>query len=117
MTVFKYALFITLFSGVSVQANEGNYVCSGTIDSVSQGKVGTVAIISNDIYGDNAGRIICSLASERNGVAVTTCQGWLSKLLTAKATGAELKIRYIDNLTCETQYTWNESNTPWTIMD
>ena len=88
------------------------YGCSGSVDSVSLGHEGRVALMSQSIYGNNTGRTLCSTVSDYQGMPPDSCKSWLSLLLSAYATRATIWIQYSDNYTCTSQPGWTLATRP-----
>lgn len=113
----RQILLISLLLSFSTAALGGtDYFCIGTIDQIATRASGGIAIISEEMYGDLAGRDICSLIVDWKGVAPDTCKSWLTKALMAQVSGKKLFIQYVDGLTCPTQPTWSSASSPFAIF-
>ena len=89
------------------------YTCTGAVDNIQIGYDGTVSLISQGLYGNGQGRVICSTSQEWKGVPASSCKGWLSLLLSAHSTQKEIWVQYSDaNTECSQQPTWGNASRP-----
>jgi len=107
------ASILTIVSGLA----SADYTCLGRIENLNQNRDGTVSLISQEIFGDTAGRKICSLNGDWKGVSPSVCKGWLSKLLTVKASGKKVTIQYVDNNNCTSQPSWSSASAPMAFWE
>lgn len=103
----KYKAF-TLVVLLSTWSNAYSEVdCVGTVDSLSMqlDSVGTVTI---SLSGGPSHTYLCDVdgTSARNGVSPAVCRTMFSTLLTAKATGKKVLIRFIDHSSCSAVPGW-----------
>lgn len=94
-----------------------DYICAGKVKHLNQGRSGRVSLISPDIYGGQAGRVVCSVTETWKAVDPEVCKGWLSKLLMAKAADKRIIVQYVDSHSCKTQPTWNDANAPYAFWE
>lgn len=89
----------------------------GVVKNLNQGRLGTVSLISPEIYGDNVGRKICSINENWKEVTPEVCKAWLSKLLSAKHAGKKIVVQYVDSSSCTSHPTWSSAYAPYAFWE
>lgn len=94
------------------------YQCQGMIETINQGRDGAISVVSTELFGDSEGRRICYLTDTWKEVSPEVCMGWLSKLLSVKATGTKMTVQYNDSgIACSGQATWDGAESPWALWE
>ncbi len=82
-----------------------SYACTGPVVGVHVNGNGLVAVES---IGTLSWPYFCALGqTTSNGVGPEACKGLLALLLTAQASGKQVKLWFDDGLTCSTHPSWN----------
>ena len=103
---------IFIFGGSFSQWLFGAYICTGELDDLRVAYTGVVIIMSQVMYGDNAGRAICSVATDYKDVPIETCNAWLGILLSASASNISVRLQYRDGFSCDAQPLWGDASRP-----
>ncbi|WNZ58302.1 hypothetical protein QT397_13485 [Microbulbifer sp. MKSA007] len=109
-----------LITGLLLAGNANAYVnCDGVITNFQVNSEGTLQVTSEEIWGDDKGRKICSVEGpaegEESGVSSSTCNAWLSIILSAKLSQTTIRVQYPDGVACSTIPTWESATKPHMI--
>ncbi len=104
------ALF--LLSGTAFSFGPNQQTCEGKIDSMQIVYQGRVEILSQELYGDHVGRVLCNMVTDWKGVSADACKTWYSIALASMAQRSKIRIQYDPGDTCAGQGSWSTANRP-----
>ncbi|AWF81089.1 hypothetical protein BTJ40_09835 [Microbulbifer sp. A4B17] len=105
-----------ILTSLLLAGNANAYVnCDGVVTNFQVNAEGTLQVTSEEIWGDDKGRKICSVEGGETGVGTSTCNAWLSIILSAKLSQTIVRVQYPDGVTCSTIPTWESATTPHMI--
>jgi hypothetical protein len=112
----KKLIALALMAVLVADIAKAEVTCTGRIDRIVTSATGRVSLIATEVFGDGNGRDICNLSTVSNGISISTCQGWLANVLSAKAASGTISIQYAAATTCTSVAAWDSAPAPWALF-
>jgi hypothetical protein len=101
--VFTKAVVALAASLVAQSALAVDYSCDGPVNGVTVGPSGVLSAAS---AGGQAWGYFCQVNGTSNNISPEACRGMLAVLLTAQASGKQVRIWFRDDNSCSTNRGW-----------